>query len=103
MKKRHLALRFAGFQAAVAFAVMAASDLNLYDTLSNPVLKGVAWGVASLVLSVALVVLSLIAERFVLRGIDVSEEVDRQRNIGVAMVEVAVYVSIGLLLHGLLG
>ena len=66
-------------------------------------MKGAAWGVSSLVLSVALVVLSLIAERFVLRGIDVSEEVDRQRNIGVAMVEVAVYVSIGLLLHGLLG
>ena len=98
-----LALRFAGFQAAVAFAVTAASDLNLYDTLANPVLKGVAWGVVSLILSVALVILSAIAERFVLGGIDVSEEVDKQRNVGVGMVEVAVYISIGLLLNGLLG
>ena len=44
-----------------------------------------------------------IAERFVLGGIDVSEEVDKQRNVGVGMVEVAVYISIGLLLNGLLG
>ncbi len=98
-----LALRFAGFQIAVAFAVTAASDLDLLDQFANPVLKGLAWGVASLVLAVALVILSAIAERFVLAGVDVSEEVDQQRNIGVGLVEVAVYVSIGLLLNGLLG
>ncbi len=98
-----LALRFAGFQAGIAFGVTAASGLAVYDTISNPVLQGLAWSIASLVLSVVLIGLSMIAERFVLAGIDVSEEVDQQRNVGVGLVEVSVYISIGLLLNGLLG
>ncbi len=98
-----LALRFAGFQAAIAFGVTAASGLAVYDTISNPVLQGLAWSIASLVLSAVLIGLSIIAERFVLAGIDVSEEVDQQRNVGVGLVEVSVYISIGLLLNGLLG
>ena len=98
-----LALRFAGFQAGIAFGVTAASGLAVYDTISNPVLQGLAWSIASLVLSAVLIGLSMIAERFVLAGIDVSEEVDQQRNVGVGLVEVSVYISIGLLLNGLLG
>ena len=61
------------------------------------------WHAFSLALAAALAVLGLIAERFVLAGIDVSEEVDRQQNIGVATTEVAIYIAIGLLMAGLLG
>ena len=97
-----LALRFAGFQMGVALAVTAASALVVYDPAGNPVVQALIWGACSVVLAAALIVLSLLAERFVLHGIDVSEEVDRQRNIGVALTEVAVYAGIGLLFNGLL-
>ena len=97
-----LALRFAGFQMGVALAVTAAAQVVEYDPGGDPVVQALIWGACSVVLAAVLVVLSLLAERFVLRRIDVSEEVDRQRNIGVALTEVAVYAGIGLLLNGLL-
>lgn len=98
-----LALRFAGFQMGVALAVAAAARVVEYDPAGDPITQALIWGAGSAILAVILVVLSLLAERFVLRRIDVSEEVDRQSNIGVALTEVAVYVAIGLLLNGLLG
>ena len=98
-----LALRFVGFQIGVAFAVTAASSLAVYDQISNPVVEAAFWGLASLALAVGLAILGLIAERFVLAGVDVSEEVDQQQNVGVATTEVAVYIAIGLLMAGLLG
>ncbi|MCY4549791.1 MAG: DUF350 domain-containing protein [Defluviicoccus sp.] len=97
-----LALRFAGFQMGVALAVTAAAQLVEYDPGGDPIVQALIWGACSVILAAILIVLSLLAERFVLRRIDVSEEVDRQRNIGVALTEVAVYAGIGLLFNGLL-
>lgn len=93
-----VALRFVGFQLGVAFAVTAASGLAPYTAGESVAAQAINWGILSVIAAVVLIVLALIAERFVLRGIDLSEEVDRQRNIGVALMEVAVYVAIGLLL-----
>ncbi len=97
-----LALRFAGFQMGVALAVTAAAQVVVYDPAGDPIVQALIWGACSLVLAAVLIVLSLLAERFVLRSIDVSEEVDRQSNIGVALTEVAVYAGIGLVFNGLL-
>ena len=93
-----VALRFVGFQIGVALAVTAASGLAPYAPSGDPVMQAVVWGVVSICAAVVLVILTLIAEFAVLAGLDLSEEVDRQRNIGVALVEVAVYLAIGLLL-----
>jgi hypothetical protein len=38
----------------------------------------------------------VIARRVILFGVDVVEEVDRQENIGVATIEAAIYISVGL-------
>ncbi len=97
-----LALRFAGFQMGVALAVTAAAQVVEYAPGGDPIVQALIWGACSVVLAAILIALSLLAERFVLRRIDVSEEVDRQRNIGVALTEVAVYAGIGLLFNGLL-
>lgn len=98
-----VALRYVGFQVGVALAVTAASGVAIYVVGDNPVIQAVYWGIVSLVLAVVLIVLALIAEKLVLARINVSEEVDQQANIGVALMEVAVYVAIGLLLTSLLG
>ena len=47
--------------------------------------------------------LSIIAQRVVLLGIDVVEEVDNQRNIGVAAIEAAIFIGFGLIITGVLG
>ncbi len=93
-----VALRFVGFQIGVALAVTAAGGLAPYAAGGDPVMQAVVWGAVSIGAAVVLVILTLIAELAVLTGLDLSEEVDRQRNIGVALVEVAVYLAIGLLL-----
>ncbi len=98
-----LALRFVGFQVGVALAVSAASDLAPYVTGGDPISQALVWGVFSIGATVALVLLSLLAERCVLTGIDLAEEVDRQGNIGVALTEVSVYLAIGLLLMSQVG
>ena len=97
-----LALRFVGFRFGVALAVTAASGLTPYDPAGNPLLQAAVWGAVSLGLAVVLTVLTLIAQRLVLIKIDVADEVDRQRNVGVGMIEAAVYIAVGLLFTGLL-
>lgn len=97
-----VALRYVGFQVGVALAVTAASGIAIYQVGDNPVTQAVIWGVASLVMAIVLALLALIAEKVVLAKINVSEEVDRQANVGVALMEVAVYIAIGLLLTSLL-
>lgn len=97
-----LALRFVGFQVGVALAVTAASGLASYVPGADALSQALEWGAVSLAAAVVLIVLTLLAELCVLTGLDLSEEVDRQRNLGVAMVEVAVYLAIGLLLLNLL-
>lgn len=97
-----LALRFAGFQMGTALAAAAAAQVVVYDPGGGPVGQALLWGLCSAVLAAVLAALAFAAERVVLRGIDVAEEVDRQGNVGVALAEAALYVGIGLLLNGLL-
>lgn len=97
-----VAIRYVGFQVGVALAVTAASGLAAYEFGSDPVMQAIRWGGLSIVMAVILALLALIAEKTVLARIDVSEEVDQQQNIGVGLMEVAVYVAIGLMLTGLL-
>ncbi len=97
-----VAMRFVGFQVGVALAVTAASGVAVFQAGGDPILQGLTWGAVSIVMAVVLALLALIAERSVLAKIDIAEEVDRQQNIGVALMEVGVYVAIGLILTNLL-
>ena len=97
-----VAMRFVGFQVGVALAVTAASGVAVFQAGGDPIVQGLTWGGVSIVMAVILAVLALIAERSVLARINVAEEVDRQQNIGVALMEVGVYVAIGLILTNLL-
>ena len=97
-----VAMRFVGFQVGVALAVTAASGVAVFQAGGDPIVQGLTWGAVSIVMAVVLALLALIAERSVLAKIDIAEEVDRQQNIGVALMEVGVYVAIGLILTNLL-
>ncbi len=96
-----LAIRYAGQAISTALAVTAASHFLVYspDTLVENL---IGWLVISIVMTVLVAILTTIAKRIVLWGINLSEEVDQQHNIGVASVEMAISISIALILTALM-
>jgi len=96
-----IAIRYAGQLISTALAVTAASHFLTYSPetlLSNLV----AWFVFAIVMTLLVAVLTAVAKRIVLWGINLVEEVDQQQNIGVACVEMATSISIALILTGLM-
>ena len=96
-----LAIRYMGQAISTALAVTAASHFLTYspDTL---VVNLLGWLVIGIVMTVLVSVLTSIAKRLILWGIDLVEEVDQQHNIGVASVEMAISISIALILTALM-
>jgi uncharacterized membrane protein YjfL (UPF0719 family) len=90
-----LAIRYFGHILGVALALTAASGVVAYQADNLPLALGTWFGV-TLIFSSLVSLLSVIARRVILFGVDVVEEVDRQGNIGVATIEAAIYISVGL-------
>jgi hypothetical protein len=97
-----IAIRYAGQLISTALAVTAASHFLTYspETLLTNL---VSWFVFAIVMTLLVAILTAIAKRIVLWGINLVEEVDQQQNIGVACVEMATSVSIALILTALMG
>lgn len=96
-----LAIRYSGQMISTALAVTAASYFLTYnpDTL---VMNLLGWLVFALVMTVLVAILTSVAKRIILWGIDLVEEVDQQHNIGVASIEMAISISIALILTALM-
>lgn len=100
-----LAIRYAGHLLGTALAASSAGGMVAYlpGTAAEFAITYATWLAWAVVLAVALSVLSIIAQRVVLMGIDLVEEVDEQRNIGVAAIEAAIFIGFGLVITGVLG
>lgn len=96
-----LAIRYAGQVISTALAVTAASYFLTYDPDTLVFTIG-GWFVFSIVIALLVSLLTAIAKKLVLWGINLVEEVDQQHNIGVASVEMAISISIALILTGLM-
>jgi hypothetical protein len=96
-----LAIRYSGQVISTALAVTAASHFLVYspDTL---VMNLLGWLVFGIVMTILVAILTSIAKRIVLWGINLVEEVDQQHNIGVASIEMATSISIALILTALM-
>ncbi len=96
-----IAIRYAGQLISTALAVTAASHFLTYspETLLNTL---VSWFVIAIIMTLLVAILTAIAKRIVLWGINLVEEVDQQQNIGVACVEMATSISIALILAALM-
>lgn len=90
-----LAIRFFGHLLGVALAITAASGVVAYDG-ENLVQALGLWTAISLLFAVLVSLLAIVARNIILMGVDVVEEVNNQNNIGVAAIEAAIYISIGL-------
>ncbi|TQV76492.1 DUF350 domain-containing protein [Aliikangiella marina] len=97
-----LALRYGAFMVGAALAVTTATGLAPYS-LENVWLSVAIWSAASLIAIVAFAVIVMIVRKLVLAGIDVAEEVDQENNAGVAAIESAIFVGMGLILVTLFG
>lgn len=100
-----LAVRYAGHLIGTALASSSAGGLVVFTAGADAaaVLAYVAWLVWAVILAAVLLALSMLAQRVVLSGIDVVAEVDDQRNVGVAAIEAAVFIGIGLVIRAVVG
>jgi uncharacterized membrane protein YjfL (UPF0719 family) len=96
-----LALRYAGYLTGTALAITAASGFVAYDA-ENVWMAVVYWAIMAIIISGVFALLKMLAMKMILPGVNLSDEVDNQKNLGVAAIEAAVAVSIGLTLASLL-
>jgi len=96
-----LAIRYAGHVLGTAMAMTAGG--SLVDYLHTQALQSVLnWLAVGTSLALLLPALALIARKAILIKINVAEEVDEQHNVGVAFIEAVIYITIALLLIGVL-
>lgn len=96
-----LAIRYSGQIISTALAVTAASHFLIYNP-ETLVVNLLGWLIFSIVMTILVAILTAIAKRIVLWGINLVEEVDQQHNVGVASIEMATSISIALILTALM-
>lgn len=96
-----LALRYSGQIISTALAVTAASYFLVY-TPETIVENLLGWLIFGLIMTVLVSFLTTIAKHIILWGINLSEEVDQQHNVGVASIEMAISIAIALILTALM-
>lgn len=96
-----LALRFAGRRISIAFAISAASHIMVYEVYEVSALL-LDWALVSIGVIVGLLVLSWITTRIMLFGVNVNDEVFRQRNVALGAVQGVVYIALGLIVSSLM-
>ncbi|KGJ89301.1 DUF350 domain-containing protein [Thalassotalea sp. ND16A] len=96
-----LALRYSGQIISTSLAVTAASYFLVY-TPETIVENLVGWLFFGLLMTVVVSLLTTIAKRIILWGIDMAQEVDQQHNVGVASIEMAVSIAIAMILTALM-
>ena len=93
-----LAIRYTGHIVAVALGVSATASLISYLP-ATPWISAAAWFAIALVLAILISCLAAVARMIILKGIDVVDEVDRQRNVGVAFIEAVIFIAIAIILN----
>ena len=96
-----VALRFSGRKIGTAFAVAAASSRLVFELYDLPSLIAI-WAGVSVVMIGLLTLFSFIANKIILAGIDVEDEIIRQRNIAVGVVQSVLYICLGMLIAELM-
>ncbi len=96
-----LAIRYSGQVISTALAVTAASHFLVYSP-ETLVINLMGWLVFGIIMTLLVALLTSLAKRLVLWGINLVEEVDQQHNIGVASIEMATSIAIAMILSALM-
>lgn len=97
-----LALRFSGRRIGIAFAITAASNIMVYELYSVDRLL-LEWAFVSVLFVVGVTLLSWLATRIILFGINVNDEVINQRNVALGAMQGTIYIALGILVSSLVG
>ena len=97
-----MGIRYAGFLVGSALAITAATGVAPYaaDNINASLLY---WAISAVVSLVAFIILHLVTIKIILSGCDISDEVNRQKNVGVATISAAVSFAVGITMATLLG
>ncbi|WP_105166680.1 DUF350 domain-containing protein [Pseudoalteromonas sp. T1lg23B] len=95
-------VRYAGFLIGSALAITAASGVAPYAP-ENLMLSLACWALCAVVSVIAFILLHLLTIKIILAGCDISDEVNRQKNVGVATISAAISFAIGISMATLLG
>lgn len=96
-----IGVRYAGFLIGASLAITASSGFVKYDP-EHAFLAAAQWGVAALIMLAVFFAFQFIAMKVLLWKVNISDEVDRQRNTGVAAIEAALSSALGMILVSLL-
>ncbi|MCZ6804684.1 MAG: DUF350 domain-containing protein [Proteobacteria bacterium] len=96
-----LAIRYAGHIIAAALGVSASAHLVSYMQATPWVSAGI-WFLVSIVIVIVITLLASVARRCILLGINTVEEVDEQKNTGVAFIEAQIFISMAIILNPLM-
>jgi len=95
-------IRYAGFLVGSGLAITAATGLAPYAA-DNIGLSLMYWAFFAVISVIIFSILQLITIKVILSGVDIADEVIRQKNIGVAVISATVSFSVGLTMATLLG
>ena len=95
-------IRYAGFLIGSALALTAATGIAPYmaDNINASLIY---WTISAVGSLIAFIILHLVMIKIILAGKDISDEVNRQKNIGVATISAAISFAIGITMATLLG
>ncbi|WP_372762265.1 DUF350 domain-containing protein [Pseudoalteromonas sp.] len=95
-------IRYAGFLVGSALAMTAATGVAPYaaDNISASLCY---WAVSAVVSLCLFILLHLVTIKIILSGCDISDEVNRQKNVGVAAISAALSFAVGITMATLLG
>jgi len=104
IKDNNLAVgvRYAGFLIGSGLAITAATGLAPYNA-DNINMSLIYWAGAAIFSLIMFILLHLITIKIILSGTDISDEVNRQKNVGVAAISATTSFAIGLTMATLLG
>lgn len=96
-----LALRFSAYRIGIAIAVSAAFTAVEYEPDAFMTVF-MLWFAVALVLFVLLTLVAIVIRHGVLHRVDIREEVGKQSNIAIGVIEGSIYIVVGLLMSGLI-
>ncbi len=95
-------IRYAGFLIGSGLAMTAATGLAPYSA-DNINMSLIYWAISATVSILVFIALHMITIKIILSGTDISDEVNRQKNVGVASISATTSFAIGLTMATLLG
>ncbi len=92
-----VALRYSGQKIGTAFAISMATQLVPYEGIGAMSIY-LSWAIASVIMIVVWKVLCFVAEKLIVRNVDVNEELIDQQNSALGLLQAVIYMSMGILL-----